>query len=130
MSLTKDEVETLEKIAGQMEGLHKEVGALARKSPNDGLNKFKLRFINSVLTQANQMLGQKYKPFSDSSVFEEDDVPTNSDVAFIVGQYMEEIERRRADDIKRDPAGGWIYDVSDAPGKFRTAPPKKIQERK
>jgi len=92
MPLKIDDVEKMEKVSGQMEGLHKEISALARKSPNDDVNKFKLKFINSALEEANRVLGTTYKPFLDFSQFNEDDLPSNSDVAFIVGQYMEELE--------------------------------------
>ena len=57
MPLKIDDVEKMEKVSGQMEGLHKEISALARKSPNDGVNKFKLKFINSALEEANRVLG-------------------------------------------------------------------------
>ena len=67
--MTKNEVQLLEKIMGQLEGLHKEVGALARKSPNDSLNKFKLKFVNKTLTSANDFLGASYKPLDDFDVF-------------------------------------------------------------
>jgi hypothetical protein len=35
---TKDDVENLEKLIGQLSGLHAEIFQLAKKSPNDGLN--------------------------------------------------------------------------------------------
>lgn len=124
-----EEVEKLEKVSGQMEGLHKEISALTRKSPNDGVNKFKLRFINAAIAEANLVLGDEYKPFAEFEQFDSDDLPSNSDVTFIVGQYIEELERKRADNLKRD-AGNWIYALSDSEEKIRTAPPKKINEKK
>ncbi|MGJ0396549.1 MAG: hypothetical protein ACR65U_10020 [Methylocystis sp.] len=129
MAIQREEVERLEKISGQMDGLHKEVSALARKSPNDGLNKFKLKFVNVAIAEANSVLGEAYRPFDEFIEFNIDDLPTNSDVTFILGQYIEELERKRADNIKRD-AASWIYNLSDSYEKIRTAPPKKINERK
>lgn len=129
MPLMLQEVEKLEKMCGQMEGLHKEISALTRKSPNDGLNKFKLKFVNAVIANANDVLGESYRPFAEFGLFDADDLPSNSDVAFIIGQYMEELERKRADNIKRD-AGTWIYSLSDSQERIRTAPPKKIAEKK
>lgn len=124
-----EEVEALEKVSGQMDGLHKEISALTRKSPNDGMNKFKLKFVNAAIANANAVLGDAYKPFGEFVQFDADDVPSNSDVAFILGQYIEELERKRADNIKQD-AGRWIYKLSDSQEKIRTAPPKKIGEKK
>jgi hypothetical protein len=87
--MTREEVEAFEKVFGQMEGIHSEISALAKKSPNDGLNKFKLRFVNATIASANAILANGYLPFDDFKKFDEDDLPTNSDVTFIVGQYIE-----------------------------------------
>lgn len=129
MPLKLLDVEKLEKVSGQMDGIHKEISALTRKSPNDGVNKFKLKFINSAVAEANSVLGDEYKPFQAFEQFDSDDLPSNSDVAFIVGQYIEELERKRADNLKRESMG-WIYNLSDSEEKIRTAPPKKINEKK
>ncbi len=40
---TKEDVDKLEKVIGQLNGLHAEVSQLAKKSPNDGVNAFKLK---------------------------------------------------------------------------------------
>ena len=123
------DVEKLEKIMGQLEGLHREMLALTKKSPNDGLNKFKLKFVNSTLANANEFLGTKYKPLDEFEQFDADELPTNSDVTFILASYLEEIERMRADNIKGE-YGYWIYALSDSKKEIQTAPPKKIKEKK
>jgi hypothetical protein len=129
--MDRDEIEIFEKTIGRMEGLHKEISALARKSPNDALNKFKLKFVNAALAEALIVLGQKYSPLEGFTQFDEDDLPSNSDVTFIISHYLEEIERKRADNIS-STYGGWCYtstkDSKD--GQIRTAPPKKIEQRK
>jgi hypothetical protein len=130
MPLTLKQVEQLEKVSGQMDGLHKEITTLVKKSPNDGLNKFKLKFVNAILADANDVLGSTHRPLADFDQFDVDDVPTTSDVAFILGQYIEEIERKRADNIKREPVGYWAYQIKGSSEVVRTAPPKKLQERK
>lgn len=123
------DVEKLEKIMGQIEGLHREISALAKKSPNDGLNEFKLKFVNSALAQANDFLGNNYKPLDGFEQFDTDELPTNSDVTFILASYLEEVERMRADNIKIF-SGWWSYILSDSDETIRTAPPKKIKEKK
>lgn len=130
MPLKLQQVEKLEKVAGQMDGLHKEITTLVKKSPNDGLNKFKLKFVNAVLEEANDILGPTHKPLEDFEQFDADDVPTTSDVALILGQYIEELERKRADNIKREPSGHWVYKIEGSSVTVRTAPPRKIQEKK
>ena len=130
MPLTLIQVERLEKVSGQMDGLHKEITTLVKKSPNDGLNKFKINFVNAIIEDANSILGATHKPLADFDQFDVDDVPTTSDVAFILGQYIEELERKRADNIKREPTGYWAYRIKGSSEVVRTAPPKKLQERK
>ena len=123
--MTREEVEAFEKIFGQMEGVHDEISALAKKSPNDGLNKFKLRFVNSAIAAANGILTNGYLPFDDFKKFDDDDLPTNSDVTFIVGQYIEELERFRADNIRMS-GGRWVYELPANEQPIYTAPPKKL----
>lgn len=128
MSITRERIEALEKISGQIEGLHREVTALARKSPNDAVNKFKLKFLNGALNDANVVLGDAYKPVEGFVHFVDDDLPSNSDVTFILAQYLEELERLRADNIKLE-GGRWVYNMPGSE-RIRTAPPKKISEKK
>jgi hypothetical protein len=129
MPMTRSEAERLEKVSGQMEGIHGEIGVLNKKSPNDGVNKFKLKLINAAVGEANAVLGKKYKPYDDFDKFEEDDLPSNSDVTFIVGQYIEALERKRADSIKQEQ-GRWVYILSDSAEPIRTAAPKKLASKK
>ena len=84
---------------GQLRVIHQEISILSKKSPNDAVNVFKLRLINSVLNAANGLLGESYRPLADFEEFDEDDLPSTSDVAFVVAQYMEEIGRFRSDHI-------------------------------
>lgn len=74
--MTQQEVDTFEKVQSQLEGLHTEISSLSKKSQNDALNKFKLKFVNQILTGANKLLGDKYRPFPDFNLFDEVDLPT------------------------------------------------------
>ena len=97
--MNKKEVDNFEKYQTQLEGLLNEIGVLAKKSPNDGVNKFKLTFINEVINQANNILGDNYKPFDSFTEFDENELPSNSDVTFIISQYLNCFEKLRADNI-------------------------------
>jgi hypothetical protein len=126
---SKEDVERLEKLVGQLQGLYAEIGALAKKSPNDAVNSFKLKFINRVLAIGNGVLGDKYKPFEEFDQFDADDAPSTSDVTMVIAQYMEEAERFRSDNVVNSVVngrGGWYYVVSGKASHIPSGPPTKI----
>jgi hypothetical protein len=126
---TEDEVEKLEKIIGQLQGAHKEISVLAKKSPADSLNAFKLTLINNVIKTSNEVLGEKYKPFDHFDQFEADDLPSNSDVTMILAQYMEEAERYRSDNVVYEKYVGWVYKVDGKASGIQSGPPSKIGKK-
>lgn len=124
----KGDVERLEKLIGQLSGLHTEISPLVRKSPNDGVNGFKLKLINKIIVDANAVLGVDYRPLEEFESFEIEDVPSNSDVAMVVGQYIEAAERFRSDNIKSSYSS-WYYVLDGEISDIRTAPPAKIGKK-
>jgi hypothetical protein len=82
----KEDIFEFEKLEQQLYSFHAEISELSRKKPNDALNKFKLQLINATLTGLNALLGD-HRPFDDFEKFDVDDLPTNSDVVVILGQY-------------------------------------------
>jgi len=132
--MTNDEVENFEKIFGQFEGLHKEIGILSKKSPNDAINKFKLSFINKLLAEANEVLDEEQRPFDGFDSFDEDQLPTNSDVTMIFEQYLYCFEQFRSENIKHTQkwfgdkyVEKWVWLVEGQESEIQTAPPKKIK---
>jgi len=132
--MTNDEVENFEKIFGQFEGLHKEIGILSKKSPNDAINKFKLSFINKLLAEANEVLDEEQRPFDGFDSFDEDQLPTNSDVTMIFEQYLYCFEQLRSENIKHTQkwfgdkyVEKWVWLVEGQESEIQTAPPKKIK---
>lgn len=121
----REELEQFEKLIGQLRGLHEEIGLLAKKSPNDAVNAFKLRLVNKVVASANTILGPGYLPFDDFEAFDTDDVPTNSDVALVLAQYLEESERRRSDNVEQYH-GSWYYVIDGERSDVRTNAPAKV----
>lgn len=122
---SEKEIENLEKIIGQLNGLHSEISLLAKKSPNDALNKFKLGLINRVIDSANSVLGDKYSPFDDFEGFDTDDLPSNSDVALVLAQYIEEAERYRSDNVMAY-GGSWFYILKGGKSEIRSGAPTKV----
>jgi hypothetical protein len=103
---------------------------------NDAVNKFKLNFINTLLEQANGFLGNQYKPFEDFIKFDLDDVPQNSDVVFILSQYLQCFEKVRADNVVWRYSR-WHWAVEPDKGEtgderglvyIETVKPKKLRE--
>jgi len=130
MIMKRKDVERFEKVTGQLEGVYEEITSLSKKAPNDGVNKFKLRLVNKVLEDANSLLDNKHKPFDDFSVFEEDTLPSNSDVAFILAQYFNCMENLRAENIQQaDYSVQWYWVIDGKTSSEETAPPKKLNRR-
>ena len=126
---SKEDVELLEKLVGQLQGLYAEIGALSKKSPNDAVNPFKLKLINKVLQTGNEVLGENYKPFEEFDQFDGDDAPSTSDVTMVISQYMEEAERFRSDNVKQG-RGAWYYIVQGELSDIRSGSPTKIRRNK
>lgn len=127
--MTKQEVDTFEKVQAQLESLHTEVSTLSKKSQNDALNKFKLKFVNQIMSEANKLLGDAYKPFTDFNLFDENEMPTNSDVAMMLMQYLSCFEKLRADNVEQVPGGKWCWVIGGHVSKIKTVMPKKIKEK-
>ena len=124
--ITRQKADKLEKLMGQLDGIHSEVSALAKKASNDAVNVFKLKFVNAVLQQCNEILGKEYRPIGDFDQFDSDAVPSNSDVTFVAAQYLQALEKLRSDNV-HIANGGWFYELSGEE-KMRAAPPAKLRK--
>jgi len=113
---TQEDVEKLEKTIGQLNAIHREISFLSKKTPSDAVNPFKLRMINEVIESANSVLGSDYKPIDGFDLFDDDEVPSTSDVVLIVAQYMEEIERFRTDHVVHH-RNKWVYVLDGSPSE-------------
>lgn len=129
--MTKQQVDLFEKLQAQLDGLYLEISALSKKSQNDPLNKFKLKFVNQLLTESNDLLDEEYIPFSDFSTFDENEMPTNSDVAMILTQYLNCFEKLRADNILKriHHPQYWYWVIDGQISDIRTYSPKNIKEK-
>jgi hypothetical protein len=125
--MTRDDVDLFEKLTGQLEATHREISALAKKSAKDAVNAFKLKLINATLSQCNNLLGVEYRPFPDFSTFDVDDLPSNSDVSFIIAQYLQCAEKFRADHIV-SMYGDWHWVIEDGKGPLTSSPRKLINK--
>lgn len=91
--LTIADVAKYEKLVVQLRALKDEIALLSKSKPNDGLNPFKLGFVNEKLTVANTILTGEFQPFDSFTVFTPESVPSNSDVVVVLAQYLACFER-------------------------------------
>ena len=110
--MNSQQVDEFLKLQSQLQSAYDEIGLLSKKKPTDELNKFKLKFINSILLRANKMLGEKYKPFpGEFDLFNEEEMPNNGDAVFILSHYFVSLEKLRCDNIKSDSISYyWVID--------------------
>lgn len=127
--MTEIEIDIFEKVQTQLEGMYDEISLLSKKSQNDGLSIFKLKFINKILVDSNKVLGTKYKPFEDFESFDEDSIPTNSDVVMIFTQYINCFEKLRADNVIMGSGGWWYWSINNKKSEIKTKAPKKIRDK-
>jgi hypothetical protein len=129
--MTKQEIDTFEKVQNQLEELHSEISALSKKSQNDALNLFKFKFVNNILEEANKILGNDYKPFVDFELFNVIEIPSNSDAAMMLSQYLSCFEKLRADNVCIKPGanyGHWFWIIDGKTSDIRTLAPKKLSK--
>lgn len=131
--MNTENIDEFKKILNQLEGLHEEISTLSKKSYTDALNNFKLKLVNQVLKRTNKLLGKEYKPFDNFEEFNEDDLPTNSDVTLVLSQYINCMESLREENISSKieyTTSGSVAKIywSWKGTKLETYPPKNIKK--
>lgn len=110
--MNKEDIENFEKLHSQLLGTYEEISLLSKKNPNDAMNKFKLKFINQLLVLSNNFLKERYKPFDDFNSFDEDEIPQNGDVVFIISQYLKCLESYKLDHVIQKRGGiSWFWKI-------------------
>lgn len=108
--MNREEIAIFEKVHAQLLGFYEETAVLVKKNPNDVMNKFKLQLINKLLASINEIVGDT-KPFDGFDSFDIDgEMPTNSDVAMILGQYIKCMELIKKSNVHLDVTR-WYWDV-------------------
>ena len=113
-TVTGEQAEVFEKMRPQLEGLCNEIKELSKKKPDGSVNKFKLGMINEKLEEANSLLEGDFRPFKEFRLFDEDNLPSNSDVVVILSQYVSALNVWRSAHTHRDPANyNWYWNTTD-----------------
>ena len=112
-SIPVQSVEEFERVAGYLSALHKEFAVQTKSKPDGAVNKFKLKVLNEKLGGANAFLAGTFKPFADFTLFEDTELPTNSDVALVLTTYLASLERWRSVHVFHD-RGQWYWRTDSA----------------
>ena len=120
------EVDFFERVHSQIGRLYDEFGGLAKGKPDNPVNKFKLGILNEKLRDANTFLTASFKPLVGFKEFDEDSLPTNSDVLIVLSQYLDALESWRSANIEYDKNDGWFW-KTDERKKIKAAPPTKFK---
>jgi hypothetical protein len=88
--------ETARKLSAQIQGFYDEISVLSKSKPDNPLNAFKLKLINDILAEANTILVGQYQPLKGFNVFEDTNLPTNSDVVMVLSQYLTRLKAWQA----------------------------------
>ena len=122
-----EEVQDFERLEQQLHSMLAEISELSKKRANDGLNKFKLKLVNVLLQRMNKFLGSQ-KPFADFESFDENDLPTNSDVVVMLSQYAAAMFQFRLESTEyRDHKWWWPLPGKQEP--VATGPPDEFNFR-
>jgi len=125
MTVTHDDVGKYDRIQPQLVSLRSEMSVLSKTKPDGPINKFKLVHINSLLLDANSLLGEECKPLRGFSQFDDDALPSNSDVVLVLSQYIEALETWRSARVQIDEYK-WVWDTQRSP-ILDAEPPRKVR---
>jgi len=116
-SLDTATVHEFERLKGQLKSFYSEFSILSKKNPNEPLNTFKLKLVNTPIKKATDLLGDSYRPIADFDSFTEESMPTTSDVGVVLSQYLTGMERFKK---------AHIYDIEYDGVYWRTHSHEKI----
>jgi hypothetical protein len=120
------DIDEFEAVESQIASARDELLVLVKKSPHDALSKFKLSVVNGLLLRANALLGND-RPMADFEQFDTEVLPSASDAAMVLGQYLAALENLRVKQIKQKH-GLWYWAEHDQPTDRRTYPPRKLEK--
>lgn len=120
--LTAPEGEKVRGVIAKLDGLQGELTASVKRKAEAPVTLFQLRLINSVLAEANSILGDEL-PLAGFSQFDIDEIPTAADVAMVVSQYVETFEKIRCENIHNYDTNRWMW--GDGSNTFTVGPGRK-----
>lgn len=119
-------METYEQVRSQLGSLYEELSALAKKTPDAPINRFKLQIVNEKIRSANGLLSGIHRPFESFLQFDEAELPTASDVVVVLSQYVNALEGWRSQNLIRFN-NSWYWNTKDR-DQIATSPPSRLRQ--
>ena len=92
--MQRKDVEKYSELYSKLSSMKGDIALLSAKKPNETVNEFKLKLINKLLAQINE-LSDNFKPEDDFDSFDLETLPTNSDVLMVLNLYLNGMDRFR-----------------------------------
>ena len=98
-----------DELRSKLVSVRDDIALLSAKKPHDQLNSFKLKFINNLLAQVNDLIGD-FRPEEDFKQFDKVELPSNSDVLMMLNLYLTGMIRFKEANSIRKVVGGEFSD--------------------
>ena len=116
----RKDVERYDELNSKLISLKGDIALLSAKKSNETVNEFKLKLINKMLAQINDLI-KEFKPENDFEAFDLDVLPTNSDVLMMLNLYSNGMRRfKDANSIENSKMDEWntkftskVWDIED-----------------
>lgn len=90
-SVSQSDVDQYELLKPLLVAAYKEMQELSKKKPDSALNAYKVKMVNRILIPSKELF--KSEPsYNFLDTLNSDDLPTNSDVVIILGQYLKALD--------------------------------------
>lgn len=131
--LTPGDIDRFDKLKTQIAQLLKDISELSKKHPDGPISKFKLKFVNEKIINANYFLQGIFLPIEDFVAFDDSTLPTNSDVVMVLSQYLECLEFWRSANVRhrKNEYGSYYWEWAvDSISIATDEPTKHLTSRK
>jgi hypothetical protein len=118
-AIEADKIALFEKTQLQIKTFFDEVSILSKKKPDAPLNKFKIGILNHSIVNANCFLKDDYRPFPGFDQFDSDALPTASDVAMMLAQYLKSLATFKSDCTHRNYDHKMYWNVQGHPAEYK-----------
>lgn len=99
---TEQRTQKFDMVAPMLGSAHKEMSELSKKKQDGVLNELKVRYINRLLAEARDALGDD-PSLAFVELLDEEELPQNSDAVLVLGQWLAAMTQFKARHFAYDP---------------------------